>query len=46
MDLIDTLWNVKKIIAVDFDGTLWDLIDTLWNVKLLRKETHMDLYKI
>ena len=34
VDLIDTLWNVKKIIKAFKDAKCIDLIDTLWNVKI------------
>ena len=32
-DLIDTLWNVKKMNDFKKGELLGDLIDTLWNVK-------------
>ena len=32
-DLIDTLWNVKKLEWSDKFAEIKDLIDTLWNVK-------------
>ena len=33
MDLIYTLWNVKKFEISKADRGYGDLIDTLWNVK-------------
>ena len=33
MDLIDTLWNVKRSGSLLTAGRIIDLIDTLWNVK-------------
>ena len=33
--LIETLWNVKWIVAVASDQELFVLIETLWNVKAL-----------
>ena len=35
-DLIDTLWNVKKLAAKYIRAAALDLIDTLWNVKEYR----------
>ena len=31
-ELIDTLWNVNKIIAKIMNPAVKELIDTLWNV--------------
>ena len=33
--LIETLWNVKEYISVEYPDLLSVLIETLWNVKLL-----------
>ena len=35
LDLIDTLWNVKREGIQGRNGYTADLIDTLWNVKTL-----------
>ena len=32
-DLIDTLWNVKRVTVLRSSPGVRDLIDTLWNVK-------------
>ena len=37
-DLIDTLWNVKKIPGLISAMSNPDLIDTLWNVKKIPPE--------
>ena len=37
MDLIDTLWNVKRCLLQMVMVLLLDLIDTLWNVKPIIK---------
>ena len=35
IDLIDTLWNVKKNTLIFVVLNFHDLIDTLWNVKII-----------
>ena len=39
MDLIETLWNVKRAKRRDIHLFIIDLIETLWNVKALRSRT-------
>ena len=45
MDLIETLWNVKRKEL----GSVWrdgrDLIETLWNVKLAKKPDEVGGYR-
>ena len=33
-ELIDTLWNVNKIVGNNIDLSKHELIDTLWNVNV------------
>ena len=37
-ELIDTLWNVNRVISTGNSGNFDELIDTLWNVNLLDEE--------
>ena len=46
LDLIDTLWNVKKTRCYKALGLGKDLIDTLWNVKLILRQYHPCTYQI
>ena len=36
-ELIDTLWNVNRVVKIDLILCIKELIDTLWNVNVLLK---------
>ena len=38
LELIDTLWNVNRLMTLILDEIAAELIDTLWNVNELNKK--------